>query len=476
MSVELSGAPRETKSVAGVDSHGKTTGKAGGAKAAGTNGFAALMNSLVATEESGETPAAGLLLLLDPLEKKSSAGNTSVMSAEQLFPVVPLVSSTSDGALVPGNDLTTESVSPLSASAADTPLVKLLTGGAPPSFQDPLTLPGAPIVLNGASLDASLGKLLNGGASPSFQDPLTLTGAPVVLDGASLDASKSQAKTAGAGRSITSSKSSMDPALIPNNGILQAQGAISTNGEGAGAAGGVLGTFAAHALLMQRSALQAQSHSPQHYQFGHAEESALSSSTIGALDAAATWAVVQGDSLNRPGSRFGSRSTGGPSGASSTDGAFSNMMASTNRTDVVFEVPQTSEVISDAAVAETVSYWASHGVQTAELKLEGFGDATVEVSILLNGDQAQIDFRSDQVDVRRVLEDATVQLKEMLSSEGLQLASVSVGLSGSGGGTAGEQRQRPESKQITLVKSEQASIVIPRSANTGVGRNLDLFV
>ncbi len=442
MSVEVSGAPRETKSVAGVDSHGKTTGKAGAAKAAGTSGFAALMDSLVATEERGETPAAGLLLLQDPLDEKSSADNTSAMLAGQLLQVVPLVSVPSDGALVPRNDLTADSFSSLSGSVTES----LLANSS------------------------------NGGVLPSFQESLILTEAPVILAGTSLDTSKLLAKTAGAGRSITSSSTNMDPALIPNNGILQAQGAISTNGEGAGAAGGVVGTFAAHALLMQRSALQAQSQSPQHYQFGHAEESALSSSTIGALDAAATWAVVQGDSLNRPGSRFGSRSTGGPSGASSTDGAFSNMMASTNRTDVVFEVPQTSEVISDTAVAETVSYWASHGVQTAELKLEGFGDATVEVSILLNGDQAQIDFRSDQVDVRRVLEDATVQLKEMLSSEGLQLAGVSVGLSGSGGGTAGEQRQRPESKQITLVKSEQASIVIPRSANTGVGRNVDLFV
>lgn len=422
MSVEVSGAPRETKSVAGVDSHGKTTGKAGGAKAAGTNGFAALMDSLVATDEVSETPATGLLLLQDPLDEKS-AENTSAMLAGQLLPIVPLVAATSDGALVPGNDLTAELVSPLSGSVTK-----------------------------------------------------SLTETRVFLEGTSLETSKLLAKTAGTGRSITSSSTNMDRALIPSNAILPVQGAISTLGEGAGAAGGVVGTFATHALLMQRGALQAQAQNPQQYQFGHAEESALPSSTIGALDAAATWAVVQGDSLNRPGSRFGTRSTGGPSGSSSIDGAFSNMMASTNRADVVFEVPQTSEVISDTAVAETVSYWASHGVQTAELKLEGFGDATVEVSILLNGDQAQIDFRSDQVEVRRVLEDATVQLKEMLSSEGLQLAGVSVGLSGSGGGTAGEQRQRPESKQITLVKSEQASIVIPRSANTGVGRNLDLFV
>jgi flagellar hook-length control protein FliK len=151
-------------------------------------------------------------------------------------------------------------------------------------------------------------------------------------------------------------------------------------------------------------------------------------------------------------------------------------MAATNRSESVFEVPPASAVVPDTAVAETVSYWASHGVQTAELTLDGFGVAPVEVSILLNGDQAQIDFRTDQAGVRQVLENAAAQLKDMLSSQGLQLAGVSVGSSGMGGDAGGDRRQRPAAQQITLVKTDAVGASIARAANPAVGRSLDLFV
>jgi flagellar hook-length control protein FliK len=132
--------------------------------------------------------------------------------------------------------------------------------------------------------------------------------------------------------------------------------------------------------------------------------------------------------------------------------------------------------VPESAVAETVSYWASHGVQTAELTLDGFGDAPVEVSILLNGDQAQIDFRTDQAGVRQVLENAAGQLKDLLSSQGLQLAGVSVGSSGAGGDAGGDRRQRQSAQQVTLVKTEAAGVTVARAANPAVGRSLDLFV
>jgi flagellar hook-length control protein FliK len=124
-----------------------------------------------------------------------------------------------------------------------------------------------------------------------------------------------------------------------------------------------------------------------------------------------------------------------------------------------------------------VSYWVSQGVQTAELTLDGFGDTPVEVTILLNGDQAQIDFRTDQLGVRQVLESAAAQLKDMLSNQGLELAGVSVGTSGKGSdANSGEGRERAGVQQVTLLKTESVGTPTVRAANPAVGRSLDLFV
>jgi flagellar hook-length control protein FliK len=115
-------------------------------------------------------------------------------------------------------------------------------------------------------------------------------------------------------------------------------------------------------------------------------------------------------------------------------------------------------------------------VQTAELTLDGFGDSPVEVSILVNGDQAQVDFRTDQTAVRQVIESATAQLKELLSNQGLQLTGVSVGSYGKGGGNGDERRQRHGAQQLKLVKNDLANSPVGRAANAAVGQSLDLFV
>ncbi len=178
----------------------------------------------------------------------------------------------------------------------------------------------------------------------------------------------------------------------------------------------------------------------------------------------------------RPQARFGAKSGLGQSGSSAFESAFGQAMAAAHRSDAFLEVLPASALVADTAVAETVSYWASQGVQTAKLELEGFGDSPVEVSIVLNGDQAQIDFRTDQAGVRQVLEAATAQLKEMLSNQGLQLTGVSVGTSGKGGDQGGERRSRQGAQQATLVKAEAVGPASARMANPAVGRSLDLFV
>jgi len=124
-----------------------------------------------------------------------------------------------------------------------------------------------------------------------------------------------------------------------------------------------------------------------------------------------------------------------------------------------------------------VSYWVTQGVQSAELTLDGLGSEPIEVSISLNGDQAQIDFRTNQPDVRVVLEAATAELRELLSGEGLQLAGVSVGSSGARN-PQGDAQQPKSLPRQALQSSSDPTVVLQQSRglNTSMGQSLDLFV
>lgn len=131
----------------------------------------------------------------------------------------------------------------------------------------------------------------------------------------------------------------------------------------------------------------------------------------------------------------------------------------------------------ESAVAEQVTYWVSQGIQNAQLKLEGFGAEPVEVTISLNGQEAQIDFRTDQPEVRQMLEGALTQLKETLAREGLILSGVSVGASGQeGAGAQQDRRQRPNSRQATVTTQETGLSAGTQRASPVAGRALDVFV
>ena len=84
---------------------------------------------------------------------------------------------------------------------------------------------------------------------------------------------------------------------------------------------------------------------------------------------------------------------------------------------------------SSSEVAQKVHYWITRGTQTAELQLDAFGGGGVDVSIVMQGKETLVEFRSDQPEARRMLQDALPQLKDMLQSEGLRLSSSFVGTS-----------------------------------------------
>jgi flagellar hook-length control protein FliK len=130
-------------------------------------------------------------------------------------------------------------------------------------------------------------------------------------------------------------------------------------------------------------------------------------------------------------------------------------------------------------VAEQVTYWVSHNVQNAELKLDGLGQSPVEVSISVQGKEAQITFRSDEAATRGVLEAAGAHLKDMLQREGMVLTGVSVGTSGSGDSSGAERRARQGARQGVIAPLQVASVATQdtsRRANSVAGRSVDLFV
>lgn len=139
-------------------------------------------------------------------------------------------------------------------------------------------------------------------------------------------------------------------------------------------------------------------------------------------------------------------------------------------------VTDAAQVSPEMQVAEQVTYWISQDVQNAELTLDGLGTDPVEVSIRMSGNEAQVSFRTDELQTRDLLEGAASHLKELLQNQGLVLSGVSVGASGSGDAGAGHQRPHHGARQ-TIAMPVEIEASLPRRLSTGTqGRSLDLFV
>ena len=135
---------------------------------------------------------------------------------------------------------------------------------------------------------------------------------------------------------------------------------------------------------------------------------------------------------------------------------------------------------TDTFVADQVSYWVTHGVQNAQMKLDGIGTNPVEVSIRMNGNEAHVSFRTDEAQARTALENAGVHLKSLLQSEGLTLTGVSVGTTSAGEpGSQGQQQPRQNARQVNVMSIAApvaASAATPGRAPVASGSAVDLFV
>jgi flagellar hook-length control protein FliK len=152
-------------------------------------------------------------------------------------------------------------------------------------------------------------------------------------------------------------------------------------------------------------------------------------------------------------------------------------LAEAGRIQAPADVGASASLSPEMQVAEQVSYWIGHDVQNAELRFDGLGEGTVKVNISMHGNEASVEFRSDQPETRQILEGAVAHLKDLLGSEGLVLSSVSVGNSGAGSADARQARQVHAARgpaRVANVPALALEATVHTTRNTG--RSIDLFV
>lgn len=129
----------------------------------------------------------------------------------------------------------------------------------------------------------------------------------------------------------------------------------------------------------------------------------------------------------------------------------------------------------EAAMAQRVHYWVTRGVQSAELQLDAFAGGSVDVSIAVKGDQAVVEFRTDQPEARRMLLETMPQLKDLLAGEGLMLSGGFVGGSAhQGSGSPAREHTKSGTREGAVQVDDS-----PRAPQGAAGRKagaIDLFV
>lgn len=141
------------------------------------------------------------------------------------------------------------------------------------------------------------------------------------------------------------------------------------------------------------------------------------------------------------------------------------------------------EAAQIATPEETVRYWSGGAIDHAQVRVDAWGDAPLDVQIDLQAGQATIDFRTDQPELRAALNESAQPLRDLLAEQGLQLAGVSVGASGQDTAQRWPQahtQAQPSAARFGGVRStsggaDAAQVVAPRRALQGAGQTLDVF-
>lgn len=162
--------------------------------------------------------------------------------------------------------------------------------------------------------------------------------------------------------------------------------------------------------------------------------------------------------------------------AAPTEGLYSQSQAASAPMGMDGVVANQSAAPLEAYIAEQVTYWISQDVQSAELTLDGMGASPVEVSISMQGNEAQVAFRTDELHARAAIENASEQLKDSLQRQGVVLTGMSVGTSQGGDASGQGRRPRQEGRQAVVTAPAPAPVDTAVRQLVPQGRAVDLFV
>ena len=127
-----------------------------------------------------------------------------------------------------------------------------------------------------------------------------------------------------------------------------------------------------------------------------------------------------------------------------------------------------------------MAFWMNSRQQRAEMVLDRDGEP-VRVQVTMEGSTAHVTFRSDEQSTRSMLDASVAQLRDMLASQGVELAGVQVDAQASGnqqgGSSAAQEAFMPEGARRVRLQSaagvEQA-VGLPR-AGGGSRQSVDIF-
>ncbi|QRF60429.1 flagellar hook-length control protein FliK [Variovorax paradoxus] len=166
-------------------------------------------------------------------------------------------------------------------------------------------------------------------------------------------------------------------------------------------------------------------------------------------------------------------------GASSSASASSAWMAPVDAASAAASAG--GAVLADR-MTEQVSWWLAQKSQGADVSLELAPGQSVSFSVQVQGNEAQIAFRSDQPEVRQMLGQAAAQLKDLFGQEGLLLSGVTVDAQSAGTQQRGEGEGRSDARGVVrgVARLGAASASAPAPAvvraSLPAGRALDLYV
>lgn len=348
--------------------------------------------------------------------------------------------------------------------------------------------PGAPWQSAGEHAPTAAGRLLGDGLGGGKAGLNSLVGQTAMLDGAAETAAVNGTAVPGSGaapgRGAAGGRQASFSAAAGNDAATRLDAALNsalrgtakddTKGAGAADAGAAfsLAPAAAGALSAERRDVVP----------GHPGAEArgftdgATALPAGALAGLADVAAGSGD--GRSGGRGGESAGNGASPSAAL--AVGEPGAEPSGADAAFSL---DAALADPAqagmedqLAEQVAFWVNQKTQNAELTLDRDGQP-VEVTVSLTGNEAHVSFRSDQAQTRELLDASVAQLRDLLQSEGLQLAGVSVGTSGGQGAREGDAPRdggRQGAREATVRAAAPAGTA--GRAQVATDRSVDIFV